>query len=76
MILNSTLNSIAQAYANKLAALDIFEHSGSGYGENLYYSGSSQAIDINSINGISFIKDYNFCYYFFNINSMNMFNAS
>ena len=37
LILNSTLNSIAQAYAGHLAATDTFAHSGApGLGENLF----------------------------------------
>jgi len=36
LILNSTLNKIAQAYAVKLATLGYLVHSGNGLGENLY----------------------------------------
>ena len=53
LILNSTVNSIAQEYANKLVIKGSLVHSNNGYGENLYYTSSSQPIDINSIKGIS-----------------------
>lgn len=72
IILNATLNDIAQAYANTLARLDTLKHSGdSRFGENLYYTGSSQPIDVNTINGKSFIKDSSF-----NINSLNRYNSN
>jgi len=47
--LNSTINAIAQAYAEVLAASDTFVHSsGSGLGENLWTIMSSVAItDVN-----------------------------
>lgn len=45
MVLNSTINTIAQNYADILAANDSFSHSGrSGLGENLWGSGSSNPI--------------------------------
>jgi len=49
MILNSTINAFAQAYAEVLAASDTFVHSsGSGLGENLWTIMSSVAItDVN-----------------------------
>jgi len=50
MTLNASLNTIAQNYAQYLAANNIFNHSGAaGLGENLY-SESSSAI-INFVNG-------------------------
>ncbi len=39
--LDNELSKTAQAYAEKLAAENKFEHSGNGYGENLYMMGSS-----------------------------------
>ncbi len=39
--LDDYLNQVAQQYAEKLAAENKFEHSGNGYGENLYMMGSS-----------------------------------
>ena len=42
--LDDNLNKIAQAYADKLAAENKFQHSQNGYGENLYYMGSSVSI--------------------------------
>ncbi|CAF1539606.1 unnamed protein product [Rotaria magnacalcarata] len=50
LILNSSLNTIAQNYAQYLANNNIFKHSGvAGLGENLYYSFSSTGM--NSLNG-------------------------
>ncbi|CAF2142846.1 unnamed protein product, partial [Rotaria magnacalcarata] len=50
MILNASLNAIAENYAQYLAVNNIFNHSLTpGLGENLYYSYSS--IGINSMNG-------------------------
>ncbi|CAM4752562.1 unnamed protein product [Rotaria magnacalcarata] len=50
MILNASLNAIAESYAQYLAVNNIFNHSLTpGLGENLYYSYSS--IGINSMNG-------------------------
>ncbi|CAF4837790.1 unnamed protein product [Rotaria socialis] len=50
MILNASLNVIAENYAQYLAANNIFSHSLTpGLGENLYYSYSSAGI--NSMNG-------------------------
>jgi len=51
---STTLNSIAQVYTNKLTARESLVHSNTSYGGNLYYTGLSQPIDINSIKGISF----------------------
>lgn len=57
LILDSTLNSIAQAYADKLVALGYLVYSDNqSCGGNLYFTSSIQAIDINSITGISFKK--------------------
>ena len=51
--LNSTINDIAQAYAEVLAANDTFAHSsGTGLGENLWSTSSSNAITY--VNGKSF----------------------
>ncbi|CAF3346426.1 unnamed protein product [Rotaria socialis] len=45
MILNSTLNTIAQSYADYLAANNLFQHSGTaGLGENLWAMSSSAVI--------------------------------
>ena len=45
LVLNSTLNTIAQNYAAYLAANNIFNHSGAaGLGENLWSMSSSNAI--------------------------------
>ncbi|CAF0955182.1 unnamed protein product [Adineta ricciae] len=50
MTLNSSISTMAQNYAQYLAANNIFNHSRvSGYGENLYYSWSSASII--SLNG-------------------------
>jgi uncharacterized protein YkwD len=50
MILNSTLNTIAQNYSDYLAANNLFQHSGtSGLGENLWAMWSS--IVITFVNG-------------------------
>ena len=52
--LNSTINAIAQAYAEVLAANDTFVHSsGSGLGENLWSTGSSNPITF--VNGNNFL---------------------
>ncbi|CAF1101113.1 unnamed protein product [Rotaria sordida] len=52
MALNSTINTIAQNYANYLATNNLFVHSGvSGLGENLWSMSSSVAITF--INGSS-----------------------
>ncbi|CAF5148077.1 unnamed protein product, partial [Rotaria sp. Silwood1] len=52
LVLNSTINAIAQTYANYLAANNLFQHSGtSGLGENLWAIWSSGAI--RSVNGSS-----------------------
>ena len=51
LILNESLNAIAQAYAENIAATRSRVHSGNGYGENLWYKGSSHAINITLING-------------------------
>ncbi|CAF4602544.1 unnamed protein product, partial [Rotaria sp. Silwood1] len=66
LVLNSTINAIAQTYANYLAANNLFQHSGtSGLGENLWTVWSSGAI--RSVNGssptnswYSEISSYNF----------------
>ncbi|CAF1355333.1 unnamed protein product [Adineta ricciae] len=64
--LDDNLNKIAQAYANKLAAENKFQHSQNGYGENLYYMGSSVSI-FEKVAGSKAtqawydeIKDYNY----------------
>ncbi|CAF3219779.1 unnamed protein product [Rotaria socialis] len=50
MILNSTLNTIAQNYADYLAANNLFQHSGAaGLGENLW--GMSSSAVITFVNG-------------------------
>ena len=49
MILNSSISTMAQNYAQYLAANNIFNHSRvSGYGENLYSIWASSGIDILS----------------------------
>jgi hypothetical protein len=53
---NLILNSIARVYANKLTLIQRLVHSNSRYGENLYYTVSSQTIDITSINGMHYSK--------------------
>jgi uncharacterized protein YkwD len=51
MILNSTLNTIAQNYSEYLAANNLFVHSGTpGLGENLWAMFSSVAISF--VNGM------------------------
>lgn len=47
--LDDGLNQIAQAYADSLAAKNQFQHSGNGYGENLYMMSSWQSLA--SLNG-------------------------
>jgi uncharacterized protein YkwD len=47
--LSDKLNQVAQAYAEKLAAANQFQHSGNGYGENLYETMSS--VPIKSVPG-------------------------
>ena len=47
--LDDALSTIAQAYAEKLAAQNLFQHSGNGYGENLYMMSSWQSLA--SLNG-------------------------
>ncbi|CAF3533082.1 unnamed protein product [Rotaria socialis] len=42
--LDNNLNTIAQNYADYLAARNIFQHSNNGYGENLYMTSSSAPI--------------------------------
>ena len=50
LVLNSTLNAIAQNYSQYLAANNLFQHSGAaGLGENLWSYSSSAAI--NFVNG-------------------------
>jgi uncharacterized protein YkwD len=50
LILNSTLNAIAQNYSQYLATNNLFQHSGTaGLGENLWSESSSSAI--NFVNG-------------------------
>jgi len=45
MVLNSTINTIAQNYSEYLAANNLFQHSGTpGLGENLWALSSSAAI--------------------------------
>ena len=39
---NSQITAVAQAYSNHLAKNMVFVHSKNGYGENLYYSGSTK----------------------------------
>ncbi|CAF3764503.1 unnamed protein product [Rotaria sp. Silwood1] len=57
LVLNSTINAIAQTYANYLAANNLFQHSGtSGLGENLWAIWSSGAI--RSVNGSSPTKSW------------------
>jgi len=70
LILDSTLNSIAQAYADKLVALGYLVYSDNqSCGGNLYFTSSTQAIDINSITGITF-KKFLFVFIFY-LNSIN-----
>jgi uncharacterized protein YkwD len=53
MVLNSTLNTIAQNYSEYLAANNLFVHSGTaGLGENLWTMSSSVAISF--VNGEKF----------------------
>jgi len=57
--LNSTINAIAQAYAEVLAANDTFAHSsGTGLGENLWSTSSSNAITF--VNGKGFFSNKHF----------------
>lgn len=65
MKLNTTLNSIAQAYADKLAATQTFAHSNNGYGENLYYTMSSSSTGPSSVKGIVYSKRDSFIYIFY-----------
>ncbi|CAF2712154.1 unnamed protein product [Rotaria sp. Silwood2] len=51
IILNATLNSIAQSYSEQLAATKTFVHSGNGYGENLWAISSSGTLNITLMNG-------------------------
>ena len=51
LILNSTLNAIAQAYAAELVSLGRLEHSKGKYGENLYMTKSLQGLDVSSLKG-------------------------
>lgn len=51
LILNTTLNSVAQAYAVELVRIGSLVHSENDYGENLYYVGFGQATNINSVKG-------------------------
>ena len=49
---NSQITDTAQKYANYLATNNIFEHSGtSGLGENLAYTSSSKAPNLNDCSG-------------------------
>ncbi|CAF4107732.1 unnamed protein product [Rotaria magnacalcarata] len=58
VILNATLNSIAQNYSEELAATNTFVHSGNGYGENLWMTMSSGVINITRINGSTPVNDW------------------
>jgi glioma pathogenesis-related protein 2 len=65
MVLNATLNRLAQNFAEWLAAHNRFEHSKSSYGENLYWGSSSAGL--TNIKGnvavqswYDEIKDYDF----------------
>ena len=49
---NASLTTIAQRYANTLAAKRSFQHSNNGYGENLYMFSSSVPININTVDGM------------------------
>ncbi len=71
LILNSTLNFIAQTYATKLVQIGFLVHSNSIYGENLYYINYEEAININSIKG-----NYFFLFDFILIYSINRFHTS
>ncbi|CAF5075711.1 unnamed protein product, partial [Rotaria socialis] len=51
--LDNNLNTIAQNYADYLAARNIFQHSNNGYGENLYMTSSSAPI--RSLSGERFV---------------------
>jgi len=52
---NAQINEIAQNYANYLATNNIFEHSITpGLGENLAWSFSSIAPNLNNCSGLSF----------------------
>jgi len=44
LVLDNGLCQIAQSYAEKLASQNLFQHSGTDYGENLYSMTSSGAI--------------------------------
>jgi uncharacterized protein YkwD len=51
LILNVSLNTIAQTYAEELAVKKVFQHSGNGYGENLWSFWRSVAIDVTQLDG-------------------------
>jgi len=59
MILNSTINAFAQAYAEVLAANDTFVHNSarSGLGENLWTIMSGVAITFVNGNSFFFLKN-------------------
>jgi glioma pathogenesis-related protein 2 len=65
LVLDNTLNNVAQGWADKLAATGKFQHSNSKYGENLYYGWSSQpGFDVNGVSPVQSwydeVKSYNY----------------
>ena len=51
LVLNASLNAVAQAYAQKLASIKRLVHSSSGYGENLWVQYTSGILTAASIDG-------------------------
>jgi uncharacterized protein YkwD len=65
LVLDNSLNSVAQNWANQLATTGKFQHSNSKYGENLYYAWSSQSgFDVNGVTPVQSwyneVKSYNY----------------
>ena len=58
------IEKIAQQYSKELAKRDVMEHSSNGYGENLYYCGSSSGICVTGVKAserwYEEIKDYDY----------------
>ena len=51
LVLNASLNAVAQAYAQKLVSIRKLAHSYNGYGENLWVRSTTGTITAASING-------------------------